>query len=106
MGLQGRLANFDGPRRLAVLEELPRLIQLALVFLGFALKAIFFRRVRLHLAGQLVHPQLQLLMVLHMDAACALLRSEERRVGKECRSRWWPYHETEKMKKYIMGRAV
>src|SRR5690625_7929140 len=24
------------------------------------------------------------------------LRSEERRVGKECRSRWWPYHEREK----------
>ena len=23
---------------------------------------------------------------------CALLRSEERRVGKECRSRWSPYH--------------
>src|SRR5437660_7673660 len=23
-------------------------------------------------------------------------RSEERRVGKECRSRWWPYHEKEK----------
>ena len=21
-----------------------------------------------------------------------LTRSEERRVGKECRSRWWPYH--------------
>src|SRR5438477_12295881 len=21
------------------------------------------------------------------------VRSEERRVGKECRSRWWPYHE-------------
>src|SRR5207245_8810292 len=21
-----------------------------------------------------------------------LARSEERRVGKECRSRWWPYH--------------
>ena len=21
-----------------------------------------------------------------------LIRSEERRVGKECRSRWWPYH--------------
>src|SRR5205823_9108403 len=21
-----------------------------------------------------------------------LSRSEERRVGKECRSRWWPYH--------------
>ena len=27
-------------------------------------------------------------------AACAdsIARSEERRVGKECRSRWWPYH--------------
>ena len=24
--------------------------------------------------------------------ACWLLRSEERRVGKECRSRWSPYH--------------
>src|SRR5438445_9100297 len=23
---------------------------------------------------------------------CALRRSEERRVGKECRSRWWPDH--------------
>ena len=22
----------------------------------------------------------------------AYIRSEERRVGKECRSRWWPYH--------------
>src|SRR5687768_18079612 len=26
----------------------------------------------------------------------ALLRSEERRVGKECRSRWSPYHEKRK----------
>ena len=25
-------------------------------------------------------------------AAATLLRSEERRVGKECRSRWSPYH--------------
>ena len=24
------------------------------------------------------------------------IRSEERRVGKECRSRWWPYHEKKK----------
>ena len=23
---------------------------------------------------------------------CFIGRSEERRVGKECRSRWWPYH--------------
>src|SRR5689334_24147534 len=25
-----------------------------------------------------------------------ILRSEERRVGKECRSRWWQYHEKKK----------
>src|SRR6266850_6432046 len=31
------------------------------------------------------------------DAGSALgLRSEERRVGKECRSRWWPYHSKKK----------
>src|ERR1039457_7695239 len=28
----------------------------------------------------------------------ALRRSEERRVGKECRSRWSPYHEKKKKK--------
>ena len=27
-----------------------------------------------------------------MVALCGYLRSEERRVGKECRSRWSPYH--------------
>src|SRR5215467_16261312 len=31
----------------------------------------------------------------------ALSRSEERRVGKECRSRWSPYHEKKKKKKRI-----
>src|SRR2546430_8633411 len=29
---------------------------------------------------------------LPADAQTRLLRSEERRVGKECRSRWSPYH--------------
>src|SRR5437764_2344254 len=24
-------------------------------------------------------------------------RSEERRVGKECRSRWWPYHKKKRI---------
>ena len=27
-----------------------------------------------------------------MTSAALRVRSEERRVGKECRSRWWPYH--------------
>src|SRR3712207_7528862 len=30
--------------------------------------------------------------VTTITCAMALLRSEERRVGKECRSRWSPYH--------------
>src|SRR5437588_12938825 len=29
----------------------------------------------------------------HPKIGGAKNRSEERRVGKECRSRWWPYHE-------------
>ena len=28
----------------------------------------------------------------YVSEKCFLLRSEERRVGKECRSRWSPYH--------------
>ena len=28
----------------------------------------------------------------HTQVLCTLCRSEERRVGKECRSRWSPYH--------------
>ena len=30
--------------------------------------------------------------VFDEDDERAVARSEERRVGKECRSRWWPYH--------------
>src|SRR5438552_18816201 len=33
------------------------------------------------------------------------IRSEERRVGKECRSRWVPYHEKKK-KKVIQAESV
>ena len=29
---------------------------------------------------------------VHADGSLKVLRSEERRVGKECRSRWSPYH--------------
>src|SRR5687767_16008539 len=31
-------------------------------------------------------------------------RSEERRVGKECRSRWWPYHERKKKEATVQAR--
>ena len=30
--------------------------------------------------------------IIHAQKAAARSRSEERRVGKECRSRWSPYH--------------
>ena len=30
--------------------------------------------------------------IAHMKSAIEANRSEERRVGKECRSRWSPYH--------------
>src|SRR5438132_11145991 len=33
----------------------------------------------------------------------AMSRSEERRVGKECRSRWWPCHEIRKLACYREG---
>ena len=31
-------------------------------------------------------------VILVGDSASNVMRSEERRVGKECRSRWSPYH--------------
>src|SRR5256885_12849240 len=39
---------------------------------------------------KLVSELQQLVVVVAMCAA--MIRSEERRVGKECRSRWSPYH--------------
>ena len=36
--------------------------------------------------------QLEVLYQFETGAAFGELRSEERRVGKECRSRWSPYH--------------
>src|SRR2546422_7426577 len=45
--------------------------------------------------GQLVHGQLerrQVLLTEELSRMHRLQRSEERRVGKECRSRWSPYH--------------
>src|SRR3712207_6542000 len=34
----------------------------------------------------------EVLSVAEIDAIISAVRSEERRVGKECRSRWSPYH--------------
>ncbi len=42
----------------------------------------------------IAEPEKQMLKVVEEvgEVAAALARSEERRVGKECRSRWSPYH--------------
>ena len=40
----------------------------------------------------LVIPKRHITSLAEAEAADELLRSEERRVGKECRSRWSPYH--------------
>src|ERR1041385_1872507 len=46
-----------------------------------------------NLIGQALHRQGQIKDALEaFDQALACDRSEERRVGKECRSRWSPYH--------------
>ena len=42
-----------------------------------------------YLVQQTIH---WLFMGYSMTAFCLFTRSEERRVGKECRSRWSPYH--------------
>src|SRR5258706_10794471 len=44
------------------------------------------------LMGEGVNYQTLLAAEHHMDAPWKPARSEERRVGKECRSRWSPYH--------------
>src|SRR3712207_9397614 len=44
------------------------------------------------LAGALAGATGEIRATVWIDAQAGFLRSEERRVGKECRSRWSPYH--------------
>src|SRR2546430_16771826 len=48
------------------------------------------------LAAHEVHSLLERLMVAEIMTRFPVTRSEERRVGKECRSRWSPYHSQKK----------
>ena len=43
-------------------------------------------------AGEFDYSGSQALKALKEEGISTVLRSEERRVGKECRSRWSPYH--------------
>src|SRR5256885_7304209 len=48
---------------------------------------------RQHLYVKVVQPQVVAVALEHRIARLKIhVRSEERRVGKECRSRWSPYH--------------
>ena len=38
------------------------------------------------------NPEFGAIRAVEIDGEPWLVRSEERRVGKECRSRWSPYH--------------
>ena len=58
------------------------LLTIFFVVAGFAVYDVLYRRV----------PDRALVFFIPLAALAPVLRSEERRVGKECRSRWSPYH--------------
>ena len=56
------------------------------VFWGAVLSLVAYE------AGLLLKRKFKLAIFNPLLIAVAAIRSEERRVGKECRSRWSPYH--------------
>ena len=56
----------------------------------FVLPMLLVSNVPVRLLADKLESHGALLLLLGMAAACAVVRSEERRVGKECRTRWWP----------------
>src|SRR3989441_11360007 len=74
----------------AFMSHLPKQIIIpALVF--FALwKALLVALYFMHLKFE--PRKLLILAIVPLPLAAIFVRSEERRVGKECRSRWSPYH--------------
>ena len=60
-------------------------------FFYFFSLVLLFAAIRVVIARNPVHAVLYLILAFS-QASGILLRSEERRVGKECRSRWSPYH--------------
>ena len=75
----------DGRRRVLV----PTLVTLAvLLFLGSIFTSVWTDRLWFKSVGYSGVFQ----SVLTTRIVLFLVRSEERRVGKECRSRWSPYH--------------
>ena len=66
-----------------------RLLYILLSFIGYGLLVLC----SFGIASLWVVPyQTETLVIFYLDCTDELNRSEERRVGKECRSRWSPYH--------------
>ena len=54
--------------------------------------ALFFSKMALVTFGGVIHATGDIALMARTLGADSRIRSEERRVGKECRSRWSPYH--------------
>ena len=80
--------GFPGIIRAGVVEDSPNLHQVK----GFALQAALSSALRGKAAGVSVRVFNDADVMAAGIAATQGKRSEERRVGKECRSRWSPYH--------------
>ena len=101
-----RLARSLTPRQLAtlVLEDwIGAVFRSIPGFTGFTLRYLLYRALFAHLDGFcFIYPGARMTHTygircgrnLHLNSGAFLdgRRSEERRVGKECRSRWSPYH--------------
>ena len=59
---------------------------------GIAERAYIYQTVASHVIKLWLQEQMTVANVQGADMLQIALRSEERRVGKECRSRWSPYH--------------
>src|SRR2546425_12258751 len=80
-----------------VVDEALREVRLALLEADVNLKVVqdLLARVRVKALDEEVRSSLtpaQEVVRVVRDELIEVLRSEERRVGKECRSRWSPYH--------------
>src|ERR1051325_6375268 len=77
-------------------DHLPRALWAANFLAAYVFSRLFCRDLYRRIHGHHGHEGTALVAGLERDSAVAKrkkgMRSEERRVGKECRSRWAPYH--------------
>src|SRR5260370_33628706 len=70
----------------------PVLVKAALTVVGLGLGATAAQAITAETASQFGAPGGPAIFVGSFTGLVGTYRSEERRVGKECRSRWSPYH--------------